>query len=152
MALTLLNMNLRCSWRWKQREREQAMEMSKNILTVTGALLILAGVLGFGVPALFSMHLNLVHNLIHIVSGCLALFYALKGTLVSIRTFSIIFGEIYALLGLIGLFTGGAHGLLVIIPNQLVLGAADHIVHIALGGTLLWAAFSNSDSVAPPQR
>ena len=126
--------------------------MTKNILTVIGALMILVGILGFGVHGLFGMHLGPVHNVIHLTSGALALYFGLKGTLSTARAFSLVFGGVYALLGLIGLSAGDASGTWTLIPHQLVLGTVDHFVHVALGALLLFAGLDRGGAVVPPHR
>lgn len=125
--------------------------MTKNVLTVMGALLILVGTLGFGVPSLFGMHLTPAHNLVHLVSGCVALYAGLQGAPSAARVFSRVFGLICGLLGLIGLIAGGIYGVWVVVPNQLVFGPADHVVHLILGGVLLCAGLDKSTKVASPR-
>jgi len=112
--------------------------MTKNIATVLGVLFIIAGLLGFAAPGLMGMHLSVAHNLIHLVSGALALYFGLKATPTAARTFCTIFGAIYGLLGVIGLLTGGYDHMLTVIPNQLVLGTVDHVVHLILGAVFLF--------------
>jgi hypothetical protein len=126
--------------------------MTKNILTVMGALLVLIGILGFGVPGLFGMHLSPAHNLIHLVSGCVALYFGLTGALSASRIFSLVFGLVYGLLGLIGLIAGGTHGMWAVIPNQLVLGTPDHIVHLILGGVFVFAGLDKCTRIESPHR
>jgi len=126
--------------------------MNKNILlSVIGVVLVLAGVLGFVVPGLFGMHLSGLHNAIHIVSGLLALYFGLKGTPSAARLFSLVFGSIYGLLGMVGLLAGGTHGMWVVIPNHLALGMADHIVHIVLGVVLVFVGVLQTAKVVRPQ-
>ena len=124
--------------------------MTKNVLTVIGVLLVLVGILGFGAQSLFGMHLGPVHNIIHFASGGLALYFGLKGTVPAARVFSIVFGGVYALLGLIGLSASDAGGTWTLIPNQLVLGTVDHFVHVALGGLLLFAGLDRGGALVPP--
>lgn len=126
--------------------------MTKNILTIVGALLLLVGILGFGARSLFGMHLGPVHNVIHLASGALALYFGLKGTLVAARIFSLVFGGVYALLGLIGLSASDASGIWTLIPHQLMLGTIDHFVHVALGGLLLFAGLDRGGALVPPHR
>jgi hypothetical protein len=116
--------------------------MNKTVLTVVGAVLAVAGVAGFVFPGFLGMHLSTVHNVIHLVSGFLALYFGLKGTIPAARTFSVFFGAIYALLGVIGFAVGGIHGMWVVIPNELVLGMVDHVIHFLVGGVLLFAALA----------
>jgi len=111
--------------------------------------LILVGLLGFATPTLFGMHLGVVHNVIHLVSGCLTLYFGLKGTVSGARTFSIVFGSIYGLLGLIGFMVGGAHGMWSVIPNQLMFGVVDHVIHLILGAVFLVAGLAKSRTFVP---
>jgi hypothetical protein len=88
---------------------------------------------------------------IHIVSGALALWFGLRGTLQGARMFSWIFGLVYGLLGVAGMVLGhsgtasthdmGADPkLLTIIPNMLELGRNDHVLHIIIGVVFVVAA------------
>jgi hypothetical protein len=121
--------------------------MAKTVATILGAAFILVGLLGFVAPGMMGMHLTTVHNLVHLVSGALALYLGLRGSLSAARTFCIVFGAVYALLGVAGyLFgsdqahtvTGVEHGatdnsLLKVIPGVLELAAPEHGLHILLG-------------------
>ena len=113
--------------------------MTKNIATVMGVLFILAGLVGFVAPSVMGMHLSVAHNWIHLVSGALALYFGLKATPAGARTFCIVFGVVYGVLGLMGFLLGGPDRMLTVIPNQLVLGTMDHIVHLAFGAVFLFA-------------
>ena len=85
------------------------------------------------------MHLSMAHNIVHLVSGALALWIGLAGSYSAARTFCIFFGLVYALLGVVGFFMGdpGPERMLTVIPDQLMLGRMDHIVHIVLGALFL---------------
>ena len=125
--------------------------MAKTFATVLGIGLLLVGVAGFIMPGMLGMHLDVAHNSIHLISGALALYFGLKGSLSAARTFCFAFGAVYALLGVTG-FIMGASGtrLLAVIPNHLVLGTADHIVHIILG--LAFIAGGAATKVSGPAR
>jgi hypothetical protein len=121
--------------------------MAKAIATVLGVAFLLVGVLGFIAPGLAGFHLSLAHNLVHIISGALALYFGLKGTLAAARLFCIVFGIVYGLLGVVGYalgtdrqhtLAGVTHGgtdsnLLQVIAGQLELAAMDHGLHVLLG-------------------
>jgi hypothetical protein len=127
--------------------------MAKTIATILGVVFLLVGVLGFVAPGLGGFHLSLAHNLVHIISGAVALYLGLKGTLASARLFCIIFGVVYGLLGVAGYLLGTdrphtvtqvpAHGtdsnLLQVIAGQLELASMDHGLHILLGLVFLIA-------------
>ena len=97
-----------------------------------GLVLLLVGVLGFThVLDSLGAHLSPAHNLVHIVSGVLALYFGLAGSLGGAKGFCTIFGLVYLLLGIVGL----AKGDLMIGP--LVLGKVDHGIHLIAGALFL---------------
>ncbi len=132
--------------------------MAKTICKILGVVFILVGILGFVAPGLLGMHLSLAHNLVHIISGALALYFGFAGTLSGARLFCIVFGVVYLLLGVVGFIAGGSaphgvagvpaghHGasdssLLRLLPGSLELASMDHIVHILLGLVFLIGGF-----------
>ena len=132
--------------------------MAKTICKILGVVFILVGILGFLAPGMMGMHLSLMHNLVHLVSGALALYFGFAGTLSGARLFCIIFGVVYGLLGVAGFLLGhgAAHGvagvpathhgaadssLLAVLPGSLELASMDHIVHILLGIIFLAGGF-----------
>lgn len=129
--------------------------MAKTICKILGVVFILVGVIGFLAPGLLGMHLSLAHNLVHLVSGALALYFGFAGTLSGARLFCIVFGVVYGLLGVGGFLLGGggahtvagvpAHGedssLLRALPGSLELASMDHIVHILLALVFLVGGF-----------
>ena len=120
--------------------------MAKTVATILGAAFLLVGLLGFVVPGLLGTHLSMTHNVVHLVSGALSLYFGLQGTLSAARLFCLVFGAVYGLLGIAGFLAGrpgtvspGMPGMesgdfiLKVIPGMLELGTADHILHIVLG-------------------
>ena len=116
--------------------------MAKRICTILGVVFLIVGLAGFAMPDLLGMHLTLIHNIIHVVSGAVALYLGLKGTEAAARTFCRVFGIVYLLLGVVGfLLGGGADRLFTVIPGQLELRTMDHVVHILLGAVFLAGGF-----------
>lgn len=125
--------------------------MAKRIATIMGAAFLLVGIVGFLAPAMLGMHLSTTHNLIHIGSGAVSLYFGLKGTLASARLFCIVFGAFYGLLGVAGFLFGGTgpstlggpadagndSNLLKVIPGAFEIGTPDHAVHILIGAVYL---------------
>jgi hypothetical protein len=112
--------------------------MAKTVTKILGVVFLLVGLIGFVAPGILGMHLSVAHNIVHLISGALALYFGLTGTLRAVRSFCIIFGVVYGLLGLLGLVAGtGAERMLTVIPGQLILGKMDHIVHVLLGAVFL---------------
>ena len=82
------------------------------------------------------------HNVIHLVSGAVALYFGWMGSLSGARMFGFIFGAVYLLLGVVGFLMGsGAERMFEVIPGSLMLGTVDHIIHILLGAVFLIGAF-----------
>ena len=129
--------------------------MAKTICTLIGVVFLLVGIVGFFSDHLLGTHLSLAHNLVHIVSGLIALYFGLAGSLSGARGFALAFGAIYLLLGICGFILGkpgtpqGAmaamgpdNRLLSILPGTLELGTADHAVHILIGVLFLIGALA----------
>ena len=128
--------------------------MAKTIATVLGVAFLLVGILGFVNHDFLGYHLALVHNLVHIISGAVALYFGLAGSLAGARMFCIVFGIVYGGLGVVGFLLGRPAApsgvmanmgtdpnLLTIIPGQLELGRMDHILHILLGIVFIVGGF-----------
>jgi Domain of unknown function (DUF4383) len=134
--------------------------MAKRIATILGIVFILVGLAGFAAPGLLGTHLSIAHNIVHLVSGAVSLYFGTKGTLAQARLFCLIFGAVYGLLGVVGFIAGhadspspgvpGPHDsrLLKVIPGVLEFGTMDHVIHIALGVIFLIAGFMTAARVA----
>src|SRR5437868_4875216 len=114
--------------------------MAKTIASIVGVVFILVGIVGFAKHDLLGAHLSTVHNVIHLVSGALSLYFGAKGTLGQARTFCIIFGIVYGLLGVVGLVMGE-----LTLPG-LMLGKVDHYIHIAIGVLYLIGGVATSSA------
>ncbi|OLE50916.1 MAG: hypothetical protein AUG51_25405 [Acidobacteria bacterium 13_1_20CM_3_53_8] len=127
--------------------------MAKTICKILGVVFLLVGVAGFVMPGLLGTHLSFAHNLVHIISGIIALYFGFAGSLSGAKMFCIIFGLVYLLLGVCGFLLGtvqapsmvGMGGvdnhLWKVLPNTLELGTMDHVVHILLGLVFLIGGF-----------
>ncbi|MBD0371697.1 MAG: DUF4383 domain-containing protein [Pyrinomonadaceae bacterium] len=135
--------------------------MAKTICTILGIVFILVGIVGFIAPNFLGTHLSLAHNLVHIISGAVALYFGLAGSLRGARLFCIVFGIVYLLLGVCGFLLGSPGSpsgtmaamppdsrLLSVIPGQLELGTMDHVVHLLLGIVFLIGGFITKADVA----
>jgi uncharacterized membrane protein len=135
--------------------------MAKTICTILGVVFILVGLIGFIKPDLLGTHLSLAHNLVHIISGGVALYFGLAGSLSGARLFCLVFGAVYLLLAVLGflLGDGGPHtmpdmtgandaNLWKVIAGTLELGRMDHIVHVLLGVVFLIGGFITKADVA----
>jgi hypothetical protein len=123
--------------------------MAKTIATILGAGFLLVGIIGFAAPDLMGMHLSMAHNIVHLASGALALYIGIAGSYGAARSFCFFFGLVYGLLGVLGFLMGaGPDRMFTIIPDQLMLGRMDHIIHIVLGGLFLIGALLRRPAVA----
>jgi hypothetical protein len=130
-------------------EIEKEDVMANKIATILGIVFLLVGVLGFIAPDLLGLHLSLGHSVVYLVTGAVSLWLGLKGSVSAAKTFCIVFGAVYLLLGVAGFVAGidadpstgvpGPHDtrLLKVIPGMLELGTMDHAVHILLGALFL---------------
>jgi Domain of unknown function (DUF4383) len=136
--------------------------MAKLICKILGVVFLLVGIIGFVMPGFLGTHLSVVHNLVHIISGAVALYLGLAGALSAARLFCIAFGILYLLLAICGFLLGGPAiptvagmasmgsdpRLWKVIPGQLELGQMDHILHLLLGIVFLIGGFLTKADVA----
>jgi hypothetical protein len=116
--------------------------MAKTIATLVGIVFILVGIIGFFSMNFMGAHLTKGHNIIHLVSGVVSLYIGLKGSLSAAKTFGLVFGAVYLLLGVAGFLLGNPSDdrMLTLIDNRLFFGTMDHIIHIAIGAIYLIGA------------
>lgn len=126
--------------------------MAKTVCKLLGVVLLLVGIAGF-THLLDSLgaHLTPAHNVVHIVSGAIALYFGFVGSRGAARGFCLLFGLVYLLLGVCGWFLGTGAEHMFNIPNAssplLMLGKMDHIIHVLLGVVFLaGGALGGSDS------
>ena len=109
--------------------------MAKTVAKIMGVVLLLVGILGFThVLDALGAHIgpaHTAHNLVHVVTGVLALYFGFAGTLGGAKTFCTVFGLVYLLLGIVGLAMGDLH------LGPLVLGKVDHGIHLLVGALFL---------------
>ena len=106
--------------------------MAKTVCKILGVVLLLVGVVGFAAPNLLGAHLNSTHNVVHIVSGAIALYFGFAGTLSGAKAFCLVFGVVYLALGALGLTLGTGEDRMWMV-GPLHLGTADHGIHSLLG-------------------
>jgi hypothetical protein len=110
--------------------------MRQNILLVLGVVFILVGILGFvNNPVVGIFAVNSIHNLVHLVSGILAVIFARMSDSAA-RRFSQVFGIVYLLVAVLGFIMGP--GLLL---GLVELNMADNFLHVVLAAVFLWLGF-----------
>jgi hypothetical protein len=126
-------------------ERKMSMDWTANriVALVIGVVFTLIGIVGFFVTSsmtvgsLMGFDVDIVHNIIHLVTGLIALASVFLGWF---RRFNQVFGIIYLLLGLAGLIYPGLY------INHLLMGmthvnAADHVLHLVVGAVAAAVGF-----------
>jgi hypothetical protein len=111
--------------------------MAKTICKILGVVFLLVGVAGFAAPRLLGAHLFPPHNVVHILSGVVALYFGFAGSLSGAKAFSLVFGVVYLALGILGLVLGEPPDRMWHVAGILDLGTADHGIHILLGVVFL---------------
>lgn len=107
--------------------------MAKTVCKILGVVFLLLGVCGFAAPELLGAHLTPAHNLVHIVSGIIALYFGFAGPLSGAKTFALVFGVVYLALGILGLALGAGDDRMWNVAGILHLGKVDHGIHVLLG-------------------
>lgn len=125
--------------------------MAKTVCKILGVVFILVALVGFVVgkpadpmtPNFIGTHLTLSHNLVHLISGAVALYFGFSATLSAARLFCIIFGVVYGLLGVCGFLLGSGEDRMfeALAGLGVHLGTMDHVVHILLGVVFLAGGF-----------
>jgi hypothetical protein len=112
--------------------------MAKTVCKLLGVVFLIVGICGFFAPHLLGAHLTPPHNLVHLVSGAIALYFGFAGSLSGAKTFCLVFGIVYLALGFLGLFVFGAGvDKMWNVAGVLELGKMDHFIHILLGVVFL---------------
>lgn len=120
--------------------------MAKTVCKILGVVFLLVGVIGFVAPRLLDAHLTPAHNVVHLVSGAIALYFGFAGSLSGAKTFSLVFGIVYLALGIFGMALGEGPDRM-FLRDPLPLGQADHGIHILLGVIFLAGGLFTKKSV-----
>ena len=118
--------------------------MTKSAALVFGAVFLLIGILGF-VPAtapngmlLGLFHVNPAHNIVHLLTGAIALGVGMTSAYAS-RLFFQVFGIVYGLVAVLG-FVYGDQPILGLIANN----TADAWLHVLIAAVSLYLGFATS--------
>jgi hypothetical protein len=116
---------------------------------VVGAVLVLAGIVGFFYNADFTsdesvrdsvfglLDVNGWHNVVHILTGVLGLL-AYGAGVYAARTYALALGAVYLVVAAWGFIVGDGESILSIIP----VNTEDNVLHLLLGVGGLWAAYA----------
>ena len=123
--------------------------MVKTFNKIVGVVLLVVGLAGFAMPHLLGMHLTPVHNIVHLLTAAIALYMGFAASVDSARTFSIAFGAVYLLLGLLGFVAPGVVTAVIAHPpvsaGELT---PDNAVHVLLGAAFLAVGLMQARAVA----
>lgn len=109
--------------------------MQKTILTILGVVFLAIGVLGFvSDPLLGIFEVDALHNIIHILSGALALVAVSMGAS-AMTTYSRVFGIVYALVAVLGFVSGTT------VLGLIAVNLADNLLHLVLAVAFLYLGF-----------
>ncbi|WP_027417645.1 DUF4383 domain-containing protein [Aneurinibacillus terranovensis] len=107
--------------------------MPKKFMSVVGVLLLLVGIMGVFVPFTGVLDLTFTHTIVYLVTGLLAL--AVSGNTKNSITLAKVIGIVYTLLGIAGLFTQHALGMMLM--------PLDTVLNFILGIAALVVSFKS---------
>ena len=120
--------------------------MVRTAAKAFGFVFVLIGILGF-VPGLTTdgnllglFHVNVLHNIIHLASGIVALL-AGYSSLRNSKLYFQVFGVVYALVAVLG-FVSGDSDIVGLVANNM----ADNLLHVVIAVTALYLGFGKSTS------
>lgn len=120
--------------------------VTKGVKTL-GIIFIILGIWGFFQNPILGLFLvDPMHNIVHLISGVLALVFAAQGEAPA-KQFSKVFGVIYGLLAIAGFFKVGVYTLGFMMAND-----ADDWLHLVLAVAFLYFGFSRVYGTHRPMR
>jgi Domain of unknown function (DUF4383) len=113
--------------------------LAKIYVVMSGAILVVVGVVGFFRHEMFNLTFPPAHNIFHLGSGLIALWAGLGKSAHGPRKFGLIFGAIYTLVAV-----AGFAGMRDLGPVQLNLNTHFNFIHLGVGLLSLAAGFANA--------
>ncbi|MGH9753326.1 MAG: DUF4383 domain-containing protein [Blastocatellia bacterium] len=113
--------------------------MAKTLCKIFGVVLALVGIAGFWKGDLLGMHLTTIHNIVHLVTAAISLYFGFYGSDTAARTFCQVFGAIYLLLGIGGFIRPDVIAKVIQSHTETGHGhlTPDNTVHVAVGAVFL---------------
>lgn len=126
-------------------------DINALVAKVVGVVFVLIGVIGFvNNPILGLFGVNLLHNLIHLLSGVVLLAVGFLNRGIYARVTNQVFGVVYLLVGLLGFLAPGiANPLLGMDVGNPI---ADHVLHLLLAVVFLGVGFGVKAPSGPTAR
>ncbi|MBO0800309.1 MAG: DUF4383 domain-containing protein [Blastocatellia bacterium] len=102
---------------------------------IIGIVLLLVGIVGFFLPSILGMHLTLIHNLVHLATALVALYFGFAASARATSSFCQVFGVVYLLVGVLGFVAPTVVVSLLMGHNMTEAPSLimDNIVHLLLG-------------------
>ena len=109
--------------------------MARTLCKVGGFLFLIVGLAGFAMPTLMGFHLTPIHNVIHVLTGAFALYLGFSASYDAARTFCLIFGFVYLLLGVIGFLAPNIIATVIGHPGPVTSAdlMPDNVFHLLVG-------------------
>ena len=111
--------------------------MVKTACKIFGFVLIAAGIVGFFKHDLAGFHLTTIHNIVHLVTGGVALYFGFATTVAAARMFCLILGAIYLILGIVGFVAPTLITAIIQAHGADINMLPDNIVHLLFGVAFL---------------
>ena len=105
--------------------------MAKTLCKIAGFIFLILGLAGFAAPNLLGFHLTPIHNIVHILTGAIALYMGFSASYEAARTFCLIFGVVYLLLGILGFVSPDVVARIIGHPTPV--GTPDNVFHLLVG-------------------
>lgn len=115
--------------------------MASKFVKVLGIIFIVLGIVGFFLPMENIFQLTVVHNIVHLASGLIAL--AVSGSEAKSAAYAKIFGFVYLLVAILGLFIDDFLGI-TFLP-------ADNILHFVIAFASVYVGFNSPASKSNTQ-
>jgi uncharacterized protein DUF4383 len=109
--------------------------VAKTLCKVAGFIFIIVGLAGFALPNLLGFHLTPIHNIIHILTGAVALYMGFPASYGAAKSFCVLFGIVYLLLGVLGFVAPDTVATVIGHPTPVPAGALmpDNVFHAVVG-------------------
>ena len=113
--------------------------LAKIYVVLSGAILVVVGIVGFFRHEMFNLTFPPAHNVFHLVSGAIALWAGLGKNANGPRRFGLIFGAIYTLVAI-----AGFAGMRDLGSIQLDLNTHFNFIHLGVGLLSLAAGLAST--------
>jgi uncharacterized membrane protein HdeD (DUF308 family) len=111
-------------------------KMASKFVRVLGIIFIVLGVVGFVLPLEAIFHLTPVHNIVHLASGMIGVL--VSGSETKSALYAKVFGIVYLLVGVLGLFTHEFMGIIFLL--------ADNLLHFLIAFASIYVGIASSTS------